>query len=121
MYVSSGFSIAKFILLRLEPYPIFCPVSLLVMTHELDISEPAAARVRMAPLLRVFTGSHFFNEKSHTSTSGLAAPFAMSLAESITEPPPTARTKSTPSSRHSFMPFLTSDSCGLATTPPSST
>ena len=112
---------AKFILLHVHPYPLLSPVSALVITQELDISEPAADSVRIAPFLSVFSGTHFPREKSHTSMSGLAAPLAISLAESITEPPPTARIKSTPSDRQSSIPFLTRESSGLATTPPNST
>ena len=112
---------AKSILLHVQPYPLFSPVSVFVITQEFDISEPAADNVRIAPFLKVFSGTHFPSEKSQTSVSGFAAPLAISLAESNTEPPPTARTKSTPSERQISIPFLTKDSSGFATTPPSST
>ena len=91
------------------------------MTQELDISEPAADNVRIAPFLNVLAGTAFCKEKSQTSTSGLATPLAISFAESITDPPPTANTKSTPSCLQSSIPLRTSESSGLATTPPNST
>ena len=101
--------------------PRFKPFSSLVITQEALISLPEADRVRMVPTGRAPAGAASLVKNFHTSTPGFPAPSAMHLAESITLPPPTARTKSAFSARHSSIPFFAMDRVGLAWTPPSCT
>ena len=74
--------------------PLFSFVSSFVITHELLISEPDAAIVKIAPTGICFVGffSPILNNQGLWSTK---APSDMLLAESNTDPPPTAKIKST--------------------------
>ena len=64
-----------------------------MITQESDISDPLAAIVKMTPNGIVFTGVFSWVENSQ----GLwetKAPALIDFAESMTDPPPTARIKS---------------------------
>ncbi len=100
--------------------PRFSLVSSLVSTQELLLSEPEAASVSTVPTGRVVSGFVPVDANCHGSVL-VATPMAMAFAESITEPPPTASTKSMPSRSASAMPLRTSDTFGFGDTPPSST
>ena len=98
--------------------PIFLPAFSLVRTAESLISDPAAGMVRTAATLRDRVRGTFLVHMSHRSHSGFAAPWAMPLAVSITDPPPTAMMISAPVSMAFFTPSSACDSRGLAFTPP---
>ena len=100
--------------------PRFSLVSSLVSTQELLLSEPEAASVSTVPTGSVVSGFVPVDANCHGSVL-VATPMAMAFAESITEPPPTASTKSMPSRSASAMPLRTSDTFGFGDTPPSST
>ena len=100
--------------------PRFSLVSSLVSTQELLVSEPEAASVSTVATGSVLSGLVPVEANSHGSRP-VAAPMAMALAESMTEPPPTASTKSRPSRRQSATPLRTREILGLGDTPPSST
>ena len=75
--------------------------------------------VKITPTGSALLGTRFLMEKSHWSPSS-SVPMAISFAESMTLPPPTANTSSIPSSLQSCAPLRTSDSFGFGSTPPSS-
>ena len=76
----------------LKPFLIFN--SSLVITQELLSSLPAALIVKITPIGRAFIGFFSWLLKSQGSKS-TNAPQAIAFAESITEPPPTAKIIST--------------------------
>ena len=90
----------------------------LVSTAESLVSLPDAGMVRITPtgVERVSTSRRFQN--SQISVSGLAAPWAMALAVSITLPPPTAKIRSARNSTALFTPSRASSTRGLGCTPP---
>jgi hypothetical protein len=75
----------------------------LVITDEFDPSLPAAGIVKITPTLSASVISCFLSQKSQKSPS-YSAPAAIALAESITDPPPTAKIKSTFSFLHKSIP-----------------
>ena len=85
-----------------------------------SVTEPEAASVSTVATGSVLSGLVPVEANSHGSRP-VAAPMAMALAESMTEPPPTASTKSRPSRRQSATPLRTREILGLGDTPPSST
>ena len=89
------------------------------ITHELLSSEPAALIVSITPTFKASVGVFWCRLNNHGSKSTLA-PQAIALAESITDPPPTANIKSTCSSFTIFTPCLTSAILGFGSTPESS-
>ena len=90
------------------------------MTVFLEASLPAAGMVSTTAMGSTSGLGRLVTNSSHTSSS-MHAPLAIALAESMTLPPPTARTQSMPSSLHSATPSRTRSISGLGRTPPSST
>lgn len=97
--VSSGFMNASFGRWCSFPYPVFMPSASLLITVFFDASLPAAGMVRTTAMGSTFALGRFVVKSSHTSSS-MQAPFAIAFAESMTDPPPTASTQSTPSFLH---------------------
>ena len=75
----------------------FACVASSVITELLLVSLPAAAIVSTEPTGRQLVAILVCAYNSHTSLSGSANPYATALAVSMTEPPPTANMKSSPS------------------------
>ncbi len=91
----------------------------LVITELPFISEPVAGRVRMAPRgIALVTGA-CFARISQGSPSKLAAA-AINLVPSRTEPPPTAKRKSTLAVRTSSTALSKVSRVGLGSIPPNS-
>ena len=118
--VSSGFMNASFGRWCSLPYPVFMPSASLLITVFFDASLPAAGMVRTTAMGSTFALGRFVVKSSHTSSS-MQAPFAIAFAESMTDPPPTASTQSTPSFLHRATPSRTSSISGFGRTPPSFT
>ena len=76
------------------PVPLFNIPSVFVITVALDPSDPAAGIVRITPILKADLILALLSKKSQKSPLYLA-PAAIALAESIADPPPTAKMKST--------------------------
>ena len=118
--MSSGFKIENRGLLKSLEKPLFSFVSSFVITHEFDISLPAAEIVKIDPTgILSFTFSSPM-ENFHGLKSTLA-PAEIAFDESNTDPPPTARIKSTFSLLTISTPFSTKLSLGFGSTPPNST
>ena len=119
--VSSGFIIENFGRSIIGCFiPSFCSVSSRVMTALPEPSDPAAGMVRTVARGSADVIFAFWMKKSQKSPS-YGTPTHIAFAVSMTEPPPTARRKSTFSLRARSMPSYTFLSVGLGLTPPSST
>ena len=117
--VSSGFMIENLGRMKIEPFaPSFCIVSSRVITALPEPSEPAAGIVSTVATGTPATGTAFPMKKSQKSPS-YGMPRHIAFAVSMTEPPPTARTKSTPAVRAISIPSYTFGSVGLGRMPPS--
>ena len=114
--VSSGFIIAKRGRMRFVRHERLCRPLIFVITDEALASLPAAGIVSTTPTGRAADGVPFPQKKSQKSPS-YTAPSAIALAVSITEPPPTARMKLTPSLRAMPIPSYTLSSVGFGCTP----
>ena len=117
--VSSGFMKARTGRLSGVLRPTLRIVSSFVNTAESLVSLPAAASVSTEPTGMVFSSLARPLQKSQTSVPGLATPWAMALAESMTLPPPTARMKLALKASASRTPSRTSATRGFGWTPPS--
>ena len=96
------------------------PSSSLLTTVFFDASLPAAGMVSTTAMGSTFLFGRFVANSSQTSSS-MHAPLAMAFAESMTDPPPTASTQSTPSALQAATPSRTSVISGFGRTPPSFT
>src|SRR5699024_3843492 len=83
-------------------------------------SAPVPAMVTIEPYGKPSVARTFLLKISHTFSSVLA-PTTIAFVQSITLPPPTAKTKSILCSLHKSIPFCTVVRRGLGSTPGSST
>ena len=118
--VNSGFIIANFGRTFLVPHPSFWFVLRFVITDPLSISDPVAAIVSIDPSGSASVTFAFPKTISQGSAS-VFVPAAISFEQSITDPPPTARMKSTCSSLAIFIPFSADSILGFGSMPDSST
>ena len=119
-YVYSGSKIDTLGTVHAAPVPNFWFVAISDITALGSISEPVAAKVRTENIGRASFISFLSTTKSHGSLSYLT-PAAMTLAQSIDEPPPTASTPPRSCCLQSFIPSLTDSILGFGSTSASST
>ena len=112
-----GFINAIFGRLNSVDRPYFRRVSFCMITQLSDDSLPAADMVNTAPNGMVSRTFALPEKKSQKSPS-YRLPCAIAFAESIAEPPPTARMKSIRSRRTRSMPSYTLSSRGFGIAPP---